>query len=313
MELRQLEAFGVLAEELHFGRAAARLGIGQPTLSDLVRRLERELGVALLVRTTRRVSLTEAGRVLLDRGRTITGLVAETRVAVSALGTGEEGLVRFGFTPPAAPVLAPHLAAGFAADAPGVRVEQARLWLPRLREAVADGSVDVGVTCGVQEPTAGLRTEVFAGEPLLVALRPDHRLARQPSVDLEELAQDRLGVTDPSLFPAWTAAQLQALTTAGIAPPTVPLARTDLNAVGWLDQSDVDWVLLSPSLTGGHGTDVVLPVRPAQHVTFVVLWRSAPSPSPAVSRFVRHVLRAPLPRGWSRVRRSLDGEGPSLR
>ena len=297
----------MVAEELHFGRAAARLGIGQPTLSDLVRRLERELGVALLVRTTRRVSLTEAGRVGGDRGRPITAMVAETRAAVSALGTGEEGLVRFGFTPPAAPVLAPHLVAGFEAEAPGVRVEQGPLWLPGLQQALVDGSLDVGVTCGLLEPAEGLRPEAFAGEPLFVALRPDHRLARQPSVDLQELAEDRLGMTDPSLFPAWTAAQHHALAAAGIAPPTVPLARTDLNAVGWLDQSDVDWVLLSPSLASGHTTDVVLPVRPAQQVTFVVLWRSAPTPSPAVSRFVQHVLRAPLPPGWTRLRRSPSG------
>ncbi len=302
MELRQLEAFAVLADELHFGRAAARLSLGQPTLSDLVRRLERELGTPLFVRTTRRVALTEAGRVLLDHSRSVLSGVAEARAAVAAVGAGETGLVRLGFTPPVAPVLAPHLVAGFGAAAPGVRLEQAQLWLPSLQRALAERVVDVAVTCGVFEATPGTETELFAAEPLLVGLRPEHRLAFEKSVDVQELSAQRLGMTDPSLFPAWTHGQRHALEAAGLAPPTVQLTRTDLNAAGWLDQREVDWVLLTPSLTRGHTGDVILPVRPALHLEFVVQWRSTPAPSPAVARFVRHVLEAPLPAGWRRVR-----------
>ena len=302
MELRQLEAFAVLADELHFGRAATRLGLGQPTLSDLVRRLERELGTPLFVRTTRRVSLTEAGLVLLDHSRTVMASVAEARAAVLAVGAGEAGLVRFGFTPPVAPVLAPYLVDGFSDAAPGVRLEKTQLWLPGLRQALAESVVDVAVTCGVFGPRPGAETELFAAEPLLVGLRPGHRLAREPSVDLQDLATERLGLAEAALFPAWHAAELHALEVAGVAPPIVPLARTDLNAAGWLDQQEVDWVLLTPSLTGGHVGDVIRPLRPAHHVTFVVQWRPAPAPSAAVARFVRHVLETPLPTGWSRVR-----------
>ena len=292
----------MLADELHFGRAASRLGLGQPTLSDLVRRLERELGTPLFVRTTRRVSLTEAGQVLLEQSRTVLAAVAEARAAVRAVGAGETGLVRFGFTPPAAPVLAPYLVGGFREAAPGVRLETTQLWLPGLRQALAEDVLDVAVTCGVLDATPGLETERFAAERLLVGLRPGHRLAAEPSVALQDLATEHLGMTEPFLFPAWTAAQLHALEAAGVAPPVVPLARTDLNAVGWLDQAEVDWVLLTPSLTGGHAGDVVRPVRPVQHVVFVVLWRPVPAPSPAVARFVRHVLETPLPTGWDRVR-----------
>lgn len=61
-------------------------------------------------------------------------------------------------------------------------------------------------------------------------------------------------------------------------------------------------MLLTPSLTSGHAGDVIRPERPAQHVAFVVVWRSAPAPSPAVTRLVRHALEAPLPVGWQRVR-----------
>jgi DNA-binding transcriptional LysR family regulator len=305
VELRQLEAFVVLADELHFGHAATRLHLGQPTLSDLIRRLERELGTPLFVRTTRRVTLTEAGQVLLGHSRTVLAGVAEARAAVAGVGAGETGLVRVGFTPPVAPVLAPHLVAGFEAAAPGVRLEQAQLWLPSLQHALAERTVDVALTCGVFGATVDTETEVFAAEPLLVGLRPEHRLARSTSVELQDVCAETLGMTDPSLFPAWTSGQRHALEVAGVAPPTVQLTRTDLNAADWLDQPEVGWVLLTSSLTRGHAGDVILPVRPALHLEFVVQWRSTPVPSPAVARFVRHVLEMPLPPGWVRARRRL--------
>ena len=304
VELRQLEAFVAVAQELHFGRAAVRLHLGQPTLSDLVRRLERELGTPLLHRTTRRVELTEAGAVLLARAEAVLRDVAGAAEAVRAVAAGDEGTVRVGFTPPAAPVLAPHVCAAFARTAPAVRVERSQLWLPGLHQALRDGTVDVALTCGVRPDDPGapagddVETRVFASEPLLVGLRPGHRLAAAPTVDLRDLATERLGTTEPSLFPAWTASQRDALASAGVAPPVVSLGRTDLNAAGWLEQPDVDWVLLIGSLTGGHTGTVIRPVAPPQDVTFVLQWRPSRVRSPAVARFVTSVLAGPLPAGW---------------
>lgn len=110
MELRQLEAFVAVAGELHFGRAAEKLRIGQPTLSDLIRRLEREVGAPLLTRTTRRVALTQAGVELFGRAKAILEDVEGAAAAIRRLADGDAGTVRLGITPPAAPVLAPHLA-----------------------------------------------------------------------------------------------------------------------------------------------------------------------------------------------------------
>ena len=299
MELRQLEAFVAVAQELHFGRAAAKLNVGQPTISDLIHRLERELGTQLFNRTTRRVTLTEAGAALLGHGLAILAEVATATASVRSLGTGEEGTVRFGFTPPAAPVLAPHLCSGFATIAPLVKVEQAQLWLPDLVRALADGSVDVAVTCGLFDESGTIATEVFASEPLLVGLRPGHRLADRTSIDLHDLTAERLGMTEPTLFPAWTASQLHALDAAGIAPQIVSLTRANLNATGWLEQSEVEWILLIGSVTAGHVQTVVRPVTPALEVSFVIQWRPSPTLSPAAARFVRHALDTPLPSGWN--------------
>jgi DNA-binding transcriptional LysR family regulator len=209
MELRQLEAFVAVATELHFGHAAEKLFMGQPTLSDLIRRLERELGTPLFTRTTRRVALTEAGAELLRYAKAILGDVAAATTAVRRIAGGEGGTVRVGITPPVAPTLAPYLRASFAEVAPAVEFTQSQLWLPALLQAVADGGVDVAITCGLLPERDGMANEVFCSEPLLVGLRPQHRLAAQPAVPLAELAHEVLGAPSEALFPAWAIVQRQ--------------------------------------------------------------------------------------------------------
>ena len=147
MELRQLEAFVAVATELHFGRAAEQLGIGQPTLSDLIRRLERELGATLLTRTTRKVGVTGAGQELLGRAKVILDEVAAAAAAVRRTAAGDTGTVRVSITPPVAPMLAPHLCDAAREHLPGVGVTVQRMWLPNLVAALADGTTDVAITC----------------------------------------------------------------------------------------------------------------------------------------------------------------------
>src|SRR4051812_5605117 len=142
MELRQLEAFVAVATELHFRRAAEKLLIGQPTLSDLIRRLEREVGTPLLTRTTRKVSLTAAGEELLGRAKVVLDEVAAAIAAVQRIAAGDSGTVHLAITPPVAPVLAPHLRAALSNHAPDVDLVVRRMWLPDLTRAVAEGSAD---------------------------------------------------------------------------------------------------------------------------------------------------------------------------
>jgi DNA-binding transcriptional LysR family regulator len=91
VELRQLEAFAAVATALHFGRASERLHIAAPTLSELIRRLERELGMPLFTRTTRRVAMTSAGAELLARAKVILDEVAAADAAVRRVAAGEAG------------------------------------------------------------------------------------------------------------------------------------------------------------------------------------------------------------------------------
>ena len=298
MELRQLEAFMAVATELHFGRAAERLHIAAPTLSELIRRLERELGTPLFTRTTRQVAITNAGSELRIRSKVILDEVASAKAAVRRVAGGEAGTVRLGLTPPAAPVLAPHLIGLFAAEAPQVTVELQRMWLPTLLDALAAGDIDVALTCGPVPERAGIATEVFCAEPLVVGLRPGHRLACRDTIALSELAHEVLGTASEALFPAWALTQRQALDTAGITPPSIELADTDLAAIRWADQRGIDWILLIPSLAAAHTQTVIRPVAPAQPVPFTLQWNPSRAHTMAVARFVRCALAADLPPGW---------------
>ncbi|TPG36418.1 LysR family transcriptional regulator [Mycolicibacterium hodleri] len=298
MELRQLEAFVAVATELHFGRAAQRLHMGQPTLSELVRRLEREIGTPLLTRTTRRVALTGAGVELLGRAKVILDDVAAAKAAARRVAHGDAGTVRLGITPPVAPVLAPHLRDALESKASEVELRMARMWLPDLARAVADGTIDVAITCGLVTDPPGVVSEVFCGEPLFVGLRSDHRLADRDTVALTDLARDRLGIPSDALFPAWALAQRQALDAAGVSPTTVVLDATDLSGTSWPAQRDVDWILMIASLTGAPAGTTVRPVAPAHLVPYTLQWNPDRAQTAAVARFVHLALTVDPPPGW---------------
>ena len=180
----------------------------------------------------------------------------------------------------------------------GLRSALQRMWLPALAGALIGGRVDVTVTCGLLPAPEGIASEVFCAEPLLVGLRPDHRLAGQDTIALQDLAYDILGIAPMELFPAWALSQQQALDQAGINPPTAGLVDTDLAATRWVDQPDVDWILLIPSLAAAHTKTVVRPVTSGQLVPFTLQWNPNRAHTTAVARFVHAALTAELPPGW---------------
>jgi DNA-binding transcriptional LysR family regulator len=313
MELRQLEAFVAVATELHFGRAAERMHIAQPTLSELVRRLEREVGTPLLTRTTRRVAMTGAGVEMLGRAKVILDEVAAAAAAVRRVAHGDAGTVRLGITPPIAPVLAPHLTAALAKQAPDVELITRRMWAPDLARAIIDGTVDVAITCGRVEDPTGVVGETFCAEPLFVVLREDHRLAAQGSVGLIDLSRERLGMPSDALFPAWALAQQQALDDAGVTPPVIELAATDLAATGWMAQSQVDWIITTGALAGSSPGTIVVPLHPLTLMPHKLQWNPDRAQTAAVARFVHLALTVDVPAGWHTLPAHLRYGGPPTR
>jgi DNA-binding transcriptional LysR family regulator len=298
MELRELRAFAIAAQELHFARAAELLHMSPSWMSELIRRLELELGAPLFVRTTRSITLTDAGLELLGRAEVILGLVEQTAEAIQAIAGGQAGTLVMGITPPAAPVIAPHLAAQFAVACPGARVEISRMWLPALSASLLSGAVDVALTCGgLGADEESVTSAEVGSEQLLAGLRPGHALAEADEIEIEKLGDMVLGLHPAHLFPAWHAAAQQILIDARLDPPIVELADTDLSTRMWSSQDEIEWVMLIGSLLAGHRSTLTRPVA-GYSIPFTLSWLERSSLRPVVRRFVESSLLAELPAGW---------------
>ncbi|BBY30326.1 LysR family transcriptional regulator [Mycolicibacterium sediminis] len=301
MELRQLEAFVAVATELHFGRAAQRLNMGQPGLSDHIRRLERGIGASLFTRTTRRVQLTSAGSDLLNRATVILDLASDAVASMHRWADCDAGLVRLAVTPPVAPSLVARLSARLAEVAPNIELQVSLMWFGDLERAITKGAIDVGISCGSLPTHLGTNNERLYAEAWFVGLRPDHRLVEKEAVDLKDLASETLGQHSALLFPAWCAAQNVALREAGISPPTAELAEPDLGARRWSEQSDVDWVLTTASIAIPDSPATIRPLAPSQSLPLTLHWVPGRATSPAVGRFVRLAESVDLPDGFTHL------------
>src|SRR5579875_3121175 len=188
MELRQLRYFVAVAEELHFRRAAARLHVSQPPLSQQIAALERELGHRLLDRTRRRVALTAAGESFLRDARL---MLAELDVAVSsarAIAAGQSGVLRVTFVGSALVSTVPASVQRFRRARPGVEVGlRERSTVEGLR-ALRTGAVDVALVRPPIEPDEQLRTTAVLRERTVAALPEHHPLAQLRRVPLRRLA-----------------------------------------------------------------------------------------------------------------------------
>jgi DNA-binding transcriptional LysR family regulator len=190
LETRQLRYFVAVAEELHFGRAAARLGMAQPPLSRAIRDLERQLGVALLERTTRQVRLTEAGEVLLRDART--ALAAVTAAARRAREAGRPSArLRVALKADVDGGLLPQILEAYCATGAALPPELVLGGMGEQPQALREGRADVAlVLCPFDDH--GLDTEPLLTEPLLVALAAADPLAARTQLCLADLAGRRL-------------------------------------------------------------------------------------------------------------------------
>jgi DNA-binding transcriptional LysR family regulator len=199
VELRHLRYFVAVAEERHFGRAAERLHIAQPPLSQQIRRLEGELGAPLLHRTTRSVELAPAGEVLLDRAREILAAVDGAAEDVRRASRGEFGRLAIGFTGSATYAMLPQLAAALRSALPGVVLDlRGELLTPAQVAGLLDRTLDLGL---LRPPVheRELAVEVVRSEPLIAVLPEAHPLAAEDAVALEALAEEPF-VVYPSHF-----------------------------------------------------------------------------------------------------------------
>jgi DNA-binding transcriptional LysR family regulator len=216
MDPRLLRPFVVLAEELHFGRAAQRLHVTQPALSQQIARLERQLGVRLLDRSTHHVQLTDAGRAVLEPA----GAAVRAADAVEAAARGEAGELSLGFSP-GAHYVAQAALAQLARERPALRVRARQDNTGVLVRLVAAGELEIALGfCA--EPADGVVSEVAREERAVLAVGERHPLAERGSVSLEELRSETFALVDAHDGAGYNAAVVAHCRASGFEPRTPP-------------------------------------------------------------------------------------------
>ena len=187
MDLRQMRQFVAVAEELHFGRAALRLNIAQPPLSQAIRRLELDLGVELFHRTKRSVELTEAGQVfLIEARRTLMQADVARKMAQGAGADTPE--VRISFIGPALYQVLPEVLVRFRANVPNVHARLFEVPTPRQIDGILSGDFDVGfITHGIRH--AACESRLVECSRFVAAVPATSPLAQRTSISLTELAE----------------------------------------------------------------------------------------------------------------------------
>ncbi|MBE9011064.1 LysR family transcriptional regulator [Pseudanabaenaceae cyanobacterium LEGE 13415] len=190
MELRHLRYFTIVAEELHFGRAADRLQMTQPALSKQIHSLESELGVLLFTRTKRTVQLTAAGQVFLEQAQQLLDHADRAVHLARRAARGEMGTLRLGFTTTATQTVLPAYLSKFRDRYPHVELTMQELSTEAQVQALHQHQIDLAF---LHPPIdeRGLTLYQIWTEPFVVVLPKHHRLVQQNAIDLRELAQEQ--------------------------------------------------------------------------------------------------------------------------
>ncbi len=227
IELRHLRYFIAVAEELHFGRAAHRLHLAQPPLSQQIRKLEDLLGHALFYRTSRAVSLTAAGEVFLDRARRTLRTVDEDVEEVRSIGRGEQGLLRVGFVGSGMLTALPDLFRRYRQAFPRVQLSLHESFTSQVVRGLETGALDIGYLRDA-DPAGNLEIETLSAERFIAVLPAKHPLASLKSIPPDALRNE------PFVFYSPSAGQLAFDRPMSVFGPSGPRPRVVQEATHWL-------------------------------------------------------------------------------
>jgi DNA-binding transcriptional LysR family regulator len=285
MELRQLAYFVAVAEERNFTRAAQRIPIAQPAISQQIRRLESELGERLFVRDRRGIRLTAAGQALLPHARAMLADAAHARQAMAALSGLRTGRLAFGFVQPLPDRRLPGLLGAFHRQYPQIELRLLEDETDALLAALAAGQLDAALI-GLgryDRPPPDLESLPVAREPVVVAVHLAHPLAGRGSIPLHALREE------PMI--AFTAASKQRTTletacrAAGF-EPRIAAETSDLGVMIQLIQQRLGVAVLPASaLEGATSVSRLGLTRPRLQRRILLVWRPAGSP-PAARAFL---------------------------
>ena len=273
MELRQLRYFVTLAEELHFGRAAEREHIVQSALSQQVQRLERELGVRLVERSTHHVSLTAAGTVFLVEARQILAHVDRAagvaRSAVGAVATLRVGIIDSSYDS------MPQILHEVQARYPGLVIHQVEASVPGQYQQLIDGRLDVGVGRAELAPPQ-VASLLFRQDPLGVLVSAGHRFAGLEGVPVADLAEEPLLLAEEVRAPEFNQFTVEMCRSVGFTPTvyggTVESIRAAADLVA---QGRCLYCVPSSCISALPGTTWRPLTEPASYYPWSVLWRAS--------------------------------------
>lgn len=285
MDLRHLRYFIAVAEELSFTRAARRLHIAQPPLSQQIRQLEEELGVTLLHRTKRHVALSEAGQVFLEHAKQILRATELAGMQARRAQRGEIGRIAVGFFEHMSYTLLPPIFRAYRERFPDVEVDMR--WFPVIGQADAlrRGDVDVSFMRAVGD-FENIATEALVTEPFVVAVPSSHPLAAEHSLSLADCAAERFVMYTPHLAPDFHDMILRMCATAGFTPRVALEVGQVYTCLG-LVSSSIGLAFVPSSVQRIHVDDVVYrPLRSRSLPIEVMLgWRHTRT-SPLIRAFV---------------------------
>jgi DNA-binding transcriptional LysR family regulator len=244
LELRHLRYFVAVAEELNFSRAADRLHMAQPPLSAAIRQLEQELGTELLLRTTREVSLTDAGTAFLDGARRTLAELDRARSDAQRAAAGETGQLRVGFSWSARFETLPAIGRAFHASHPDVSLLTEEMWNARMLPALRSGTIDLAIAL-CPEVAAEFAYLALRSEPVVALLATSHPLAGRGQIELRSLAEEGFLMFPRELAPRLYEFMSGLCRRAGFEP----IVRGESFHSGWELQilADVDVVALAPA------------------------------------------------------------------
>lgn len=249
MEIRWLEAFVAVAEELHFGRAAARLRLAQSPLSQTIRKLEKELGTTLFDRSTRSVALTPAGHAFLPHAHRVFEELELGRQATRATSGVVYGTVSIGFSGALNHLTLPPLTRAVRQRYPEVQLSlTGRVMTRDGVEQLEQGGLDIAFV-GLPIDPSPVRTRLIGREPLGAALPIDHPLAREREIDLAGLADEGFITTPAATGSALQELAMQACVKAGFRPRVIQ-EITDPYMILTLVSAGVGVALMSSGVAG---------------------------------------------------------------
>lgn len=286
-ELRHLVYFREVARQLHFRKAAEALAVAQPALSRSVVQLETALGVDLLNRTRRRVELTPAGRVLLERIEPLLRALAAVPEDIRALAGGQAGQVRVAFTGLAMATVLPGILREFNRRYPGIRVELNESPTAAQFESLKTGEI----ACGFFHPNAtlppGLATKLLLQEKNGVLLPVEHPLAKLGKLRLRDLADTPFVMFPRAHNPGFYDRVLAAFQQAGITPRIADEVWPRSNAIG-LVRAGLGATFMCPSEAQHLPEEVAFRTLsgPVPESRLVLGWRKDALPDPALAAFL---------------------------